>query len=528
MKTKFFIAIIALAAILRFYKLGVIPPSLDWDENSNAYNAYSILKTGRDEYGKFLPLFNRSFDDYKPPIYMYLNLPTVAIFGLTPFAARLPAALFGFLTVPAFYFLVKKLFDNEDLSLLAMFFLSVSPWHVHFSRVGFEATVGLFFAVLTFTAFLYGLTNKKLALVAAFLIGVCAYTYHTERVFVPLLLLMSLVIFRKEILKIPKKFIVVLCTIAAFTVLPLLILVPKSVIFQRFDTTSQQANLEDVQKSINYLQEDKDTGFIPGKIFDNRRIVIAKTYMGNYLSHFDPNFLFLKGDDNFRHHIQDMGMLYLFELPLVLIGLYSLLKNISKSAIFILSWLIIAPVAAAVAHPAPHAIRSFPMVIPLEFLSAYAIFQLRSIKFSTRRFVTILLLPSIFMSIFVYLYNYYQNYPTEKSTFWQYGYSQAAQYSWDNREKYDKIVIDKSIEQGYAFWLFTLKYDPKKYQQEGSARNFDKFYFDGQKLTEANILFISDPKRYPQNYQIIKTIFNLDGTPAVVLSQPVVNDKITK
>ncbi len=59
MKNKLFLSILILAFILRFYKLGTIPKGLDWDENSNAYNAYSILKTGRDEYGKFFPLYNR-------------------------------------------------------------------------------------------------------------------------------------------------------------------------------------------------------------------------------------------------------------------------------------------------------------------------------------------------------------------------------------------------------------------------------------------------------------------------------------
>jgi len=112
MTKKIFWTILVLAFILRFYKLGEIPLSLDWDENSNAYNAYSILKTGRDEYGNFLPITNRSFDDYKPPLYMYLNVVTVAIFGLTPFAARLPSAFFGFLTVPAMYFLARKIFEK--------------------------------------------------------------------------------------------------------------------------------------------------------------------------------------------------------------------------------------------------------------------------------------------------------------------------------------------------------------------------------------------------------------------------------
>ena len=107
------ILITILAFFLRFYQLGKVPLSMDWDENSNAYNAFSILKTGKDEYGSFLPLTNRSFDDFKPPLYMYLNVITVKLFGLTPIAARLPSAFFGTLTVPLIYFLARWLFQKK-------------------------------------------------------------------------------------------------------------------------------------------------------------------------------------------------------------------------------------------------------------------------------------------------------------------------------------------------------------------------------------------------------------------------------
>ena len=139
---KIFLIIFILALFLRFYKLGIIPSGLDWDEVSNAYNAYSILKTGHDEYNNFLPLYNRSFDDYKPPLYMYLEVPSVAIFGLTPFAARVPSALLGSLSTIVIYLLIKRLFNKENLALVAMALAAISPWQLQFSRVGFEANIG--------------------------------------------------------------------------------------------------------------------------------------------------------------------------------------------------------------------------------------------------------------------------------------------------------------------------------------------------------------------------------------------------
>ena len=51
-----------LAIFLRFTQLGQIPLGLNKDETAIGYNAYSILKTGRDEYGNYMPLYFKSFN----------------------------------------------------------------------------------------------------------------------------------------------------------------------------------------------------------------------------------------------------------------------------------------------------------------------------------------------------------------------------------------------------------------------------------------------------------------------------------
>src|SRR3989338_5389259 len=152
------ISITLLAALLRFYQLGSNPPSLDWDEVSLAYNAYSIIRTGADEYGNASPLLSiRSFNDYKPPMYVYSLIPSLLLFGKTDFAVRFPSALAGTLTVLFTYFLVKELFGihlggvgkqhPRGVALLAALLLAISPWHLQFSRIAFEANLALFFFV---------------------------------------------------------------------------------------------------------------------------------------------------------------------------------------------------------------------------------------------------------------------------------------------------------------------------------------------------------------------------------------------
>src|SRR4030042_170835 len=67
------ILIILIAAFLRLWNLGSNPPHLSPDEAALGYNAYSIFKTGKDEYGMLLPVIFKSFGDFKPGFYIYFS-----------------------------------------------------------------------------------------------------------------------------------------------------------------------------------------------------------------------------------------------------------------------------------------------------------------------------------------------------------------------------------------------------------------------------------------------------------------------
>ena len=130
MNTKILlILIIILAALTRVLFLGQFPNGFTGDEAQQGYSAYSILKTGRDEWGELLPIFPRGFGDFKPPLYTYLAIPSIAVFGLTIEAVRLPAALVGILAVMVLYFLTKELFKDQKIAILSSFLLAINPWH---------------------------------------------------------------------------------------------------------------------------------------------------------------------------------------------------------------------------------------------------------------------------------------------------------------------------------------------------------------------------------------------------------------
>lgn len=83
--------ILLIGAVIRFYKLGKVPAGLYIDEAAQGYSAYSILRTGKDEFGMYFPIMFRSFTDLKTSIYAYLFVPWVPVLGLTSFAVRFPS-----------------------------------------------------------------------------------------------------------------------------------------------------------------------------------------------------------------------------------------------------------------------------------------------------------------------------------------------------------------------------------------------------------------------------------------------------
>ena len=173
--------VLVLTVLLRFYNISSNPPSLYWEEAALGYDAYSILRTGKDFHGSPWPLVAfESFGDYKPSMYFYATVPFVSLFKLTPLAVRFPSALFGSLTVLLIFLLTKEFFKKPTIPLLSALFLSLSPWHLQLSRVGFEANLGLFFVALGAWLFKKGLKKPILMIISVISLALSMYTYHSS------------------------------------------------------------------------------------------------------------------------------------------------------------------------------------------------------------------------------------------------------------------------------------------------------------------------------------------------------------
>lgn len=524
--------IVILASVLRFYKLGTNPPGLYWDEAVFGYDAYSILKTAHDHNGNFLPLFFESFGDWKMPVYHYLLIPSIAIFGLSEFAVRFPSAFLGTLTVVMMYFLTKKLLEgsqngwqewkgsrqrvasnfllttgtdltnkrptkvrastggretpdrtrSEMIALLAALLLAISPWHIQFSRGGFESTAGLFFIVGGVYLFLKGVNERKILLLtlAFLLLTFSMYSYHAYRLFVPLFLLAAFIIYRREIVKfIPK--------ILISSVIPILLLVPLA----RFSMTPEGQSRaisqsvfkkEEVEQArLDFDQKSKKPFRFMSKYLYQQPIYSQKsfayyTYVAakGYISHFSPVFLFFQGDQTGRHSQVDMGQIFLFEALLIVIALFTI--KLTQANKLILAWLLLAPIPAAIVTPTPHAYRTLQMSIPLAYFSGIGAYYFLSKKN--------FLLPKILLLVFalywliLYLHLLFVHYPLKFAADWQDGYRQMVEKIKKHQDSFEKVYVTNINQVPYIYLLFYQKYDPTRFIQLGGDREgFDKYVF---------------------------------------------------
>lgn len=147
-------ALTVLVVSLRLYQLGEIPQGLTKDEAYYGYDAYSVLKTGRDIWGARYPLRFKSTGEYKLGL-TYLVIPAIKLFDLSELAVRAPSALFGLLTLPVLFMTLRLFSLSTWLSLLMTVIFAFSPWSFGMSRLFYESNVGLFFIALGF----YGLAR---------------------------------------------------------------------------------------------------------------------------------------------------------------------------------------------------------------------------------------------------------------------------------------------------------------------------------------------------------------------------------
>lgn len=524
--------IILVAFILRFWHLASYP-ALNADEASIGYDAYSLLQTGKDQHGNAWPIDFQSFNDYKPGLYVYLVMPLVKVLGLNEWTVRIPNAAIGVLSVFAIYLLVKELFgkDKETLALLSALFLAVSPWHIQFSRGGWEVNTATFFVTTGILFFIKYAHQKQLSFlissIVLFILSV--YCYQATRVVTPLIGLGLVIIYRKEFFK-NLAHITTVIVIGVVLITPLILDFTKGSVLNRaagvglFADSGPRARVE--EQRGDYANP---ASFVAVALH-NKVVNYTLAFAANWLSHFHGEFLFLSGDSVTRNKVPETGQMYLTDILFLAVGFIVIFKKkLGESEQVLLIWLVVGPVASALTFQAPSALRAQNIVVPLIIISALGLVSLINfIKGKNIKKIAILFFGILIAWGFArYEIMYWSHMSKEYAYSSQYGVKELVDFVKTHQDKYSKILITDRYDQPYVLFLFYLKYPPAKFQSEHSltpkdqfglstVNHFDKYYFTSIKFDEArsenpNSLITGTSQEIPKEANIIKDIYGSNG-----------------
>ena len=314
-----------------------------------------------------------------------------------------------------------------------------------FSRTGFEATAGLFFFFM-FLIFLLLYREKRCYITFASISAILSiYSYNSFRIIIPLVIIIWTVTQKHKNIKLE---------IAVFGFF-LISLIPIARLYL-LDAGAVRLITVGAQGMLGVMK--------------------------NYISHFDPRFLFLNGDTNPRHGLPGWGKLYWIDLLIFLIGIWKILREKNKQSLASQStgkqslagftgkliWLfplllILAPIPAAITRESPHALRAVVMAPSFAVITAVGLISLRK--------YVLYIAVAVYLVFFGFYYrDFITEYNSETLSDWQYEYKKIFSTTRSG------VVTDKYA-QPYIFALYYLKYPPEKFRKEVKHNPVDKWGF---------------------------------------------------
>ena len=416
------------AAVIRIVGLADLPPGLFCDEAGLGFNAWSLLHTGRDETGTSWPLYVWSFGvSYKNPIFIYSAMLPVGLFGLSEFSVRLTSALYGIATVIGIGLLGRIAFGAAG-GLIAALLLAVVPWHVHFSRIGFELITFPALFIFAFTALAAGVRGRpRWLLLAGPLFALTLYSYGPAKLFVPAFLAFAVLLYARRLWAV-RGTVVMAIVLMVLTAMPVLV----------FDMSHRD-------RSGQYFS--RTTTLNASQTWQEN----ARRVLDQYQRFYSRAFLFDNGDPLTRHSVPGFGELYWTFLPLLGLGvLWCLWPKRPEGKLF-LWWMVLYPVAPALMNEAPSASRGFIGVAGFCLVAAAgATLVLDGI----RRVIPWLTVARVLQTAAVagliaglgiegqrYWTAYTTTYPRQAADDFQYGYRDAIGFMEDRRNQYDLLLL---------------------------------------------------------------------------------------
>jgi len=203
-----YLLIIIMGVLLFFPYLGTVH-LFDWDEINFAEAAREMIVTGdyltvRIDYKPF---------HEKPPLFIQMQAVSMLVFGVNEFAARLPNAIIGIISLLVIYHIGKKLYDYKFGLLWALAYIGSILPNFYFKTGIIDPTFNLFMFLSIYYIFRFyneglsdpvnNLYHTRYAAIAGVFVMLAIMTKGPVGYLLPLLTWISFWFFRRKSLKFP-------------------------------------------------------------------------------------------------------------------------------------------------------------------------------------------------------------------------------------------------------------------------------------------------------------------------------------
>ena len=490
------ISFFSLSFLLLSYKLDQIPNGVYVDEATSGINAYSILKTGKDEYGKEFPVAFRFFGSYSPPLYVYLSTIPVWIFGLNEFSIRVVSVIAGSLMVVVVFWYLKqtKLVESKVIPFILILFI-ITPWNFFFARLGYELYLGFFLFSLGALFCWIGLKRNFFITLGLVILSISTYSSHPQIYSAPIFTLGFLIAFYKYF---KKKYLVVGLLVTFLIQLPHILLLNTKAFLNKSDLFYFEEILFSSEK-------------IPLPTILSIPFSFLYSFFARVVTYFSPKSLFFFTDPDLQRSMPEVSVFYNWMVIPYLIGVFIFLKSRKDKFIIFLTLLMIAILIPASLTKDPFSTqRVLGLLLPFFIIICIGISiiykKIRSDKFITLFFII------LSISLIILLRSYFVLLPSERAKNWNYGFKQLASFISKNQDS--QFVIDQiSGKPVYIEMAFFLKTDPEVLQN-ASDKSIRHDYYN---LNEFN------PEYKFENLDIRNIIWEKD----IYRSQIIIGDELT-
>lgn len=522
--------VVVIGAALRVPGLTSAPPGLNQDEACNAWNAWCLLKTGRDQWGERWPVFcMRAMGEYRSALYAHLLIPFQAVGGLNVWTTRLPAALAGVVTIVVLYALAARLF-GRGVGLAAAALLAINPTHIQMSRWGHEASLTPLLTALPLLTLVWaGLPPGESppragrAAVAGLVAGFVGYGYPAVRLFVPALLVGLVVVTGRRWLRLlaaRRGIVAAAAWLAAFAA--------------TFGPLAYKHITEPERIGrrgwMTRLWEPTD-----GAATRVERVAVR------YAGHFGPHFLFVRGDVDEIAWSAGTGFMPWYSLPLLAVGLVVGVRRWRESpaARVLLVAVALYPVADCLNwHHSLHALRSSAGLWALVLLAAVGLtgaagaLVRRGLLGWTAAAAAAWGGPTAWETG-AFLYQYFATRPHQSTVYHGHHVDLMEACAWlrPRLAAADAVICTEAdFNKPYFVVLVALQYDParwfsepREYVPDGAwdrCIRFGKFHFLYEAERDGLLSALRDNGRDDHVFLILRPRERPRGTPAVQVARP--------